>query len=74
MGEIRHEGGRLINKLKGSGRADEAYLHVLIIEEELEGRAKNEVLDGGGKRTPSPLKLPPATVHQWVAQEVEDYW
>jgi hypothetical protein len=61
MGEIRHEGGRLINGPKWSGRADEAYLHVLIFKEELEGRAKNEVLDGGGKRTPSPLNLPPTS-------------
>jgi len=46
-----------------NGRVEKigAHLQVLICEKESEERAKRELLDRGGKRTPSVLILPPTT-------------
>ncbi len=52
MGEIWREGGGLIDGLKWSSRADQAYLHVLIFKEELEGRAKSGDHEGWRQEAP----------------------
>jgi hypothetical protein len=57
MEEIWHEGGRLIDGLKWSSRADGAYLHMPIFKVELEGRAKKGKYEGRGQEAPFPSTL-----------------
>jgi len=57
MEEIWHEGGRLIDGLKWSSRADGAYLHMPIFKVELEGRAKRGKYEGRGQEAPFPSTL-----------------
>jgi len=60
--------------LKGRVGQTGADLQMPISEKKSEERGKRELLDGGGKRPPSLLNLPPTSRHLEIPQEDEDYW
>ena len=59
--------------LKGRVGQTGADLQMPISEKKSEERGKRELLDGGGKRPPSLLNLPPTTVESRGALAIEDY-
>jgi hypothetical protein len=73
MGEIRHEGGRLVDGLRGSSREERSPLATHYFRKGKRREGKRRHFEGAGKRTPSLLNVPPTNAQTSNVSMGNDY-